>query len=210
MAKYEKYEIRIAWYFWILVVANFGFAVRRYYEKIRPNTPPQVALRDSLKLAWTVDTKYLFIFLNIFFIGVFAYVLYQKRHSLFPQRLYPPPTERFFKKTGAHPKDPVILQHWTSVVRRANTGTPENLRLAILEGDALVETFLKKRGYEGETFADRLKHFSSDQVKSLDGLWRAHKLRNEIAHTPGFTINAKQAETAILGFRNFLKELGAF
>lgn len=210
MAKYEKYERKIAYLFWLIVLANFGFAVRRHYEQIRPGTPPQIAIRNAIELAWFMETKWLFFFLNIFFGAVFFYVLYQKRGSLFPQRLNPEPSPRFAKKTIAQPSDPVILQHWVSVVRRANTGTPENIRLAILEADALVDTFLKKRGYEGDTLADRLKHFSPDQIKTLDELWRSHKIRNHIAHTPGFTISTKEAEVAILGFRNFLKELGAF
>jgi hypothetical protein len=108
------------------------------------------------------------------------------------------------------PANPVILKHWTAIVHRANTGSPENLRWAVLEADSLVDLALKELRLPGETMADRLANFRSEQIKSLDKLWDAHRLRNELAHTPGFKLSAKQAEKALIAFRDFLKEIKAF
>ncbi len=108
------------------------------------------------------------------------------------------------------PANPVILKHWTSIVHRANTGSPENLRWAVLEADSLVDLALKELRLPGDTMADRLANFRSEQIKSLDKLWDAHRLRNELAHTPGFKLSAKQAEKALIAFRDFLKEIKAF
>jgi len=42
---------------------------------------------------------------------------------------------------------------------------------------------LKKKGYNGETFADRLRNAEKDINKNLyQNLWNAHKVRNQIAH----------------------------
>jgi len=112
--------------------------------------------------------------------------------------------------SGVPATNPAILKHWTDVVRRANTGTPENLRWAIMESDALVDLVLKQRELIGETMADRLAHFRRDDYKTIDRLWEAHKLRNEIAHTPGFRITAKASERALFAYRDFLKEIKAF
>jgi len=108
------------------------------------------------------------------------------------------------------PKNPAILRHWTAIVRKANTGTPENLRSAVLEADALVDFYLKQAGYKGEHMAERLGQLKDSSVKSLDAVWEAHKLRNELAHTPGFELRAKQAEKALFACRDFLKEMKAF
>ena len=110
----------------------------------------------------------------------------------------------------APPKDPIILKHWTAIVKKANTGRTENLRSAVVEADALTDLFLRQSGYAGETMADRLMQISKDSIKSLDRLWDAHRLRNEIAHTPGFVVTSKDAEKALLAFRDFLKEMRAF
>lgn len=107
-------------------------------------------------------------------------------------------------------KDPRITQYWEQLVRRANTGTPENLRLAILEADALVDYFLKTSGYIGEHMADRLSQLIGSEVKSLERLWKAHRLRNDIVHTPGYTITPKIAADALYAYRDFLIELDAF
>ena len=107
-------------------------------------------------------------------------------------------------------KNPVILKHWANIVRRANTGTPENLRLAVLEADALVDYFLRYAGYQGEHMADRLSQILPGEVKSLERLWASHRLRNDLAHTPGYRISGAEAKEALIAFRDFLKELEAF
>lgn len=111
---------------------------------------------------------------------------------------------------AAQEHDPIVFKHWTDIVKRANTGAPENLRWAIVEADALVDTVLKARHLPGETMADRLANFRREDYKTIDRLWEAHKLRNEIAHTPGFKMTSKQAEKALFGYRDFLKEIKAF
>lgn len=107
-------------------------------------------------------------------------------------------------------KDPRIPKYWEQLVRRANTGTPENLRLAILEADALVDYFLKTSGYAGEHMADRLSQLIGSDMKSLEPLWKAHRLRNDIVHTPGYMISPKTAAQALYAYRDFLIELDAF
>lgn len=57
------------------------------------------------------------------------------------------------------------------------------LKHAVLEADKLVDYMLKKKGYAGETFADRLrnaeKHINHTIYQSV---WDGHKIRNTIAH----------------------------
>ncbi len=106
-------------------------------------------------------------------------------------------------------KDPEIAKRWGIILERANTPTPDNLRLAVMEGDALVDTFLKRNGYAGDTMADRLSTISSVEIKSLNSLWDAHRLRNILAHTPGAKVSETEARVALGAFERFLKELGA-
>lgn len=106
--------------------------------------------------------------------------------------------------------NPATLKHWAQIVHRANTGTPENLRWAVLEADALVDHVLRGRGVQGETYADRLQNARWAGSKLVDKVFDAHRLRNELAHTPGFTLSSKQAERALFAYRDFLKELREF
>ena len=57
------------------------------------------------------------------------------------------------------------------------------LKHAVMEADKLVDFVLKKKGYSGETFADRLR--SAQQYidhTTYQNLWDGHKIRNQIAH----------------------------
>jgi len=115
-----------------------------------------------------------------------------------------------------HQGNPATIKHWASIVHRANTGTAENLRWAVMEADALVDFVLKQRGITGEGMAERLQNAGfaglagSGGQKLISRVFDAHRLRNELAHTPGFAMTTQQAERALFAFRDFLKELREF
>ncbi len=106
--------------------------------------------------------------------------------------------------------NPATIKHWASIVHRANTGTIENLRWSVMESDALVDFVLKQRGVAGENMAERLQNARWAGSKLVDRVFDAHRLRNELAHTPGFQLTTHQAERALFSFRDFLKELKEF
>jgi hypothetical protein len=57
------------------------------------------------------------------------------------------------------------------------------LKHAVLEADKLVDFVLKKRGYAGETFADRLRYAEKHiNHTTYQNVWDGHKIRNTIAH----------------------------
>ncbi len=106
-------------------------------------------------------------------------------------------------------KDPRIAAAWARIMEKASADTLESLRLAIIEADALVDSVLKNAGYEGDHLADRLQEILPEEVPSLERLWRAHRLRNDIVHTPGFAVLPQDARFALSSFEKFLKELNA-
>lgn len=57
------------------------------------------------------------------------------------------------------------------------------LKHAVMEADKLVDRALKLKGFQGDSFADRLR----DAERSVDrnvyqNIWQGHKVRNRIAH----------------------------
>jgi len=162
---------------------------------------------------WDTWLAPVFIVTNILLLFILIYSTVKVWHILGRISIKDPPTHTHGPAHGegaAPKKNPAILKYWTAIVQKANTGTPENLRSSVLEADALVDFFLKQAGYTGEHMADRLSQLSRTGIKSLDAVWNTHRLRNDIAHTPGFTITSKQAEAALLSVRDFLKEMQAF
>jgi len=104
-------------------------------------------------------------------------------------------------------KDDLFKQRWDSVMKRVATGSTDAMKLAIIEADKLADDALRQLGLKGEHMAARLSAIKQGDLKSIDKLWRAHRLRNDLVHTPGFTISSEKTYQALDDFQAFLKEV---
>lgn len=103
--------------------------------------------------------------------------------------------------------DIVMKERWHAIEAKFALGTPEAARISIIEADALVDAALKSMQIEGEHLADRLSNLESDDIKSMPRIWRAHRMRNDLVHTPGFAVSPQDAERTMQDYRTFLKEI---
>ena len=116
--------------------------------------------------------KWFFIAYDGLMIGIIVYAVYQAwqyRPNLHPYR---EPERRILNLSEA-----VFRERWEKVIKKFTMGTPEAITLAVIEADKIVDDALKSLGFEGEHMADRLGQISPEEVKSLEGVWRAHRLR---------------------------------
>lgn len=162
----------------------------------------------ALVAAWKYRLGPLFIILDVLFLILFLVALINywpiAPRVKFSQTRPPTHTRKVRFK-----KDPAITQHWGAIINRVKSGTQDAMKYSILEADALVDHFLKSVGFSGEHMADRLTQLVPDTVPSLERVWKAHRLRNELAHTPGATVTANETKAALTAYRDFLVELGA-
>lgn len=97
---------------------------------------------------------------------------------------------------------------WQKIKKYLDSDNPSDWRWAVLEADSLLEDIIKKIGYEGESFGERLKKIKPAQFKTLEDLWKAHKVRNRVAHPGGETeFTKEEAENALELYESSLKEL---
>ena len=103
-----------------------------------------------------------------------------------------------------------VLTRWQAIMA-ASEGGAAGLKNAVSEADKLVDNVLRSHGFRGETMGERLKsarpRFSD--YGTYDALWRAHKLRNSLAHDMSFDLVPSQAKEALRDFEHALKALGA-
>lgn len=85
---------------------------------------------------------------------------------------------------------------------------PSSYHLTVLNADKLVDQALRERGTSGKTMGERLKN-SVSLYSDRNGIWTAHKLRNQIAHEPDVTVSYDDARYALANFKRALKDLGA-
>ena len=67
---------------------------------------------------------------------------------------------------------------------------------------------MNEAGIPGKTMGDRLKH-SSQRFSDVNAVWRAHKLRNTIAHEPDFEVTYEKSRNALDSYKKALRDLGA-
>ncbi len=146
-------------------------------------------------------TRTVFIVLDALFFGIFVYAF--AKGIRFRPKLHP--REQPKRRTFAL-RDEVLRERWDTVMRRA-TRSPDSLKLAVVEADKMVDDALRRLNIEGDTMADRLKQLHPDEITTLDRIWRSHRLRNMIVHTPGFEMAQSDGEKAIEDFEAFLREI---
>jgi archaellum biogenesis protein FlaJ (TadC family) len=96
---------------------------------------------------------------------------------------------------------------WQTVLMRLKKGDEASLKLAIIEADNIFDDILKRMGLPGIDMGERLRQFEPHELKSVELVWEAHRLRNAIVHEPTIEISQAQAEQAVQGYEAALKEL---
>lgn len=105
-------------------------------------------------------------------------------------------------------KDAALGEKWRKIVAKLESAPPQSYTLTIIDADKFVDDILKKLGLKGEHMADRLEVLGGEDLVSLDRLWRAHRIRNALVHSPGFAISERDAKEVLEAYEAFLKEIG--
>jgi hypothetical protein len=78
----------------------------------------------------------------------------------------------------------------------------------VIDCDKLLDKAMVEIGIPGKNMGERLKH-SKDKFTDINSVWRAHKLRNALAHEADLEITYRQALAALAIYKKALKDLGA-
>lgn len=95
---------------------------------------------------------------------------------------------------------------WQTVEAQFADG-PSGQALAVVNADKLLDRAMQDKGYAGQTMGERLKKHPNS-FADINAIWRAHKLRNRIAHDHSQVYEA-ECRSALTTFRQGLKDLGA-
>ena len=83
-----------------------------------------------------------------------------------------------------------------SIENKLNKDNSASFVLAIINGDKLLDRAMIEMGIPGRTMGDRLKRVG-DRFTDTNAVWRAHKLRNVIAHESDYDVSYRQAANAL-------------
>ncbi|MBQ3325830.1 hypothetical protein IJG79_01620 [Candidatus Saccharibacteria bacterium] len=138
-----------------------------------------------------MDGSLLFLLIAIAIVGVFVFVAI----SLTARRNYE------FDK-DAYQAD------WLHIENSLQKDNKNTYASAIIEADKLLDKAMAEMGIPGKTMGERLKK-SGNHFTQLNSIWHAHKIRNQIAHEHGFSIEYNQTKRALSSYKEALKDLGA-
>lgn len=111
-------------------------------------------------------------------------------------------------KRGHHFNMEAYQARFLAIENKLNKENSATFITTIIEADKLLDKALMEMGVPGKTMGDRLKR-SGDKFTDVNAVWRAHKLRNAIAHEADLEVGYKQAANAIAIYKQALKDLGA-
>ena len=95
-----------------------------------------------------------------------------------------------------------------AIENNLNQHSAATFMTTVIEADKLLDKAMIEMGIPGKTMGERLKK-CGDKFTHLNAVWRAHKLRNALAHEAGLEITYKQAYNALQVYKQALKDLGA-
>lgn len=111
-------------------------------------------------------------------------------------------------KRGHHFNVESYQARFLEIENKLKQDNPASYITTIINGDKLLDKALIEMGAPGKTMGERLKRVGG-RFTNLNGVWRAHKLRNAIAHESDVEISYKQAFNALAIYKQALKDLGA-
>jgi uncharacterized membrane protein YccC len=80
-----------------------------------------------------------------------------------------------------------------------------DLHRRVIEAENLLDSALRELRYAG-SFADKLRR-AGPRFQHTETIWKAHKLRNRLAHEMGIHLRAAEADAALRTFRSAFEEL---
>lgn len=111
-------------------------------------------------------------------------------------------------KRGYHFNVTQYQAKFLAIENKLSADNPATFMTTIIEADKLLDKALIEMGAVGKTMGDRLKRVGS-RFSNENAVWRAHKLRNAIAHESDIEVSFKQASNALEVYKQALKDLGA-
>ena len=98
-----------------------------------------------------------------------------------------------------------LRKKWDKISANMKSDNESLWKVAIIEGDNIIDDLIERMGYPGEHMAERLAGINPGQIDNIEELRKAHELRNRIIHEEDLKLERTQAEEVIGYYEKFLK-----
>lgn len=205
---FHKHHLQETMLFLLVLLLLGGIITRLTYYFQGYDTTPFSSIWDYIvawfRWFWSV-WKVVAVFVALGLVGWVVYS-YTKLRALRKEdeKIYgTAPVDEFLEKMPARAQN----EKWVHVLELMNSSNPSDWRLAIIEGDVMLEELLKTLQLPGDSVGDKLKAVEPSDMLTLDAAWEAHKVRNRIAHSGSdFELNERETKRVLALFESVFKE----
>ena len=95
-----------------------------------------------------------------------------------------------------------IRSSWKNIIRQQDKSH------AVMDADKLLDHTLTEMGLKGSLGAKLKK--APHLFKDINGVWSAHKIRNNIAHQMNYEVTEKIYKNSMIAFKQAFKDLKIF
>lgn len=100
-----------------------------------------------------------------------------------------------------------VDRQWESIQAKLSSNDESQWKVAVLEADSVLDKLIQAMGYKGDTMGSRMQQIKRRDLPMLDDAWRAHKVRNFIAHDPNYKLSREAAEKTIGIYERIFRQL---
>ena len=100
-----------------------------------------------------------------------------------------------------------LKDSWGAVSAGLASGNESHWRTAVIRADAVLDMALRARRFPGQTMAQRMSR-AARKYPAVEEAFKAHRLRNDLAHNPMRGISEKETRWALQIFERALRALG--
>ncbi|MCF7865382.1 MAG: hypothetical protein K9M11_02660 [Candidatus Pacebacteria bacterium] len=110
-------------------------------------------------------------------------------------------------QVGQETSQPTTNPRWVQIEKNMQSHNMSEWRIAILEADILLYDMLSQMGYPGNSIGEILKNVDKKNFVTLDDAWKAHRIRNIIAHEgANYELSRDEAERTIRLYKRVFDE----
>jgi hypothetical protein len=102
---------------------------------------------------------------------------------------------------------PDVDPRWKDIQQHMQSNNQSDWRVAILEADIILYDMLSAMGIEGDSIGEMLKKADPQSFVTINDAWRAHKIRNIIAHEgANYNLHRHEAEQTLALYKRVFDE----
>ena len=153
---------------------------------------------------WLLVLKIVFLIFGFFFLG---FTIWGAFFTSWFRKIFWEDFVEFIKYKPFEAK--IFASKWKKIKKRLISEIEAEAKLAILEADSLLDQFLAKQGYPGQTLRERLESVPEDVILNKKELKEAIKIKEAIVEDPSFRLTNQEAKKILEIYEKALKDLNA-